>query len=208
MIVILSIMTWLIRKSIESEHLNIQLATSQERETIARDVHDLIGHSLTVVKLKSELARRLIDIDPERAKAELAEVGALTSEAISGVRSTVTGLQASTLDEQLRLTAEVLRGAGVATAVHGETTSLSTAQSITASWILREATTNILRHADADAVTIRFASGTMVVEDDGRGLDGDAGNGLRGMAERASASGASLRVEAATPRGTRVEVQW
>lgn len=65
MIVILSIMTWLIRKSIESEHLNIQLATSQERETIARDVHDLIGHSLTVVKLKSELARRLIDIVPK-----------------------------------------------------------------------------------------------------------------------------------------------
>lgn len=65
MIVILSIMTWLIRKSIESEHLNIQLATSQERETIARDVHDLIGHSLTVVKLKPELARRLIDIVPK-----------------------------------------------------------------------------------------------------------------------------------------------
>lgn len=65
MIVILSIMTWLIRKSIESEHLNIQLATSQERETIARDVQDLIGHSLTVVKLKPELARRLIDIVPK-----------------------------------------------------------------------------------------------------------------------------------------------
>lgn len=211
MVVILSILSWLIRKSVESEQLSIRLATSQERESIARDVHDLIGHSLTVVKLKTELAQRLIDIDPERAKAELAEVGALTTEAIAGVRSTVTGLRASTLDEQLRLSREVLRGAGVAVKVHGEPASLSTAQSLTASWILRESTTNVLRHAGATAVAIRFAPGTMVVEDDGRGVgDGtqNAGNGLRGMSERASASGASLTVEAVAPHGTKVEVLW
>lgn len=208
MFVILSIMTWLIRKSIESEQLNIQLATSQEREAIARDVHDLIGHSLTVVKLKSELAQRLIDIDPERAKVELAEINALAGEAIAGVRSTVTGLRASNLDEQLRLSSEVLRNAGMTVEVHGATSSLSAAQSITASWILREATTNILRHAEAGSVTVRFAPGTMTVEDDGRGIDDEAGNGLRGMAERASASGASLGVGSVTPHGTRVEVVW
>ena len=208
MIVILSVMTWLIQKSIESEQINIQLATSQEREAIARDVHDLIGHSLTVVRLKAELAQKLIDVDPARARAELAEITALAAEAIAGVRSTVTGLRASTLDEQLRLSTEVLRDAGVYTEVRGATSALSAAQSITASWILREATTNILRHAGAGAVTMRFAPGTMVIEDDGRGVAGDAGNGLRGMAERASASGARLSIDAATPRGTRVEVVW
>lgn len=208
MAIVLSIMMWLIRQSVVSEQFNIQLATSQERETIARDVHDLIGHSLTVVKMKAELAQRLVDIDPERAKVELAEINALAGEAIAGVRSTVTGLRASTLAEQLERSREVLADADIELSVDGSASALSPAQSLTASWILREATTNILRHSGASSVAVTLAPGTLAVTDDGAGIAGEAGNGLRGMAERASAAGARLSIEPASPQGTRVEVRW
>ncbi|MFT4234801.1 MAG: sensor histidine kinase [Microbacterium sp.] len=206
--VVNTISTQLIVRGADADQLKIELVTSRERETIARDVHDLVGHTLTVIKLKSELAVRLIDRDPERAKAEIEEIASLTGEAISGVRSTVTGLKASTLAEQLGVSGEALRSAGVAVEVEGSAEALSPAQSITASWIVREATTNILRHADARTVRIALGAGTVLVEDDGRGIDGDAGNGLRGMAERAAISGARLAVEPSPSGGTRVEVTW
>lgn len=208
MAVVVSLMSWLIRKSFEREQTNIQLVASQERESIARDVHDLIGHSLTVIKLKSALASRLIETDPERARAEIAEIEALAGEAISGVRSTVTGLRTNDLDAQLGLSRDALRAANISLAVEGATSALSPAQALTASWVLREATTNVLRHSGASAVVVSFAPGTMSVRDNGGGIQGEAGNGLRGMTERASAAGAELTIADAVPHGTRVEVRW
>lgn len=208
MAVVTSLMSWLIRKSSEREHTNIQLVASQEREAVARDVHDLIGHSLTVIKLKSALAGRLIEVDPDRARAEIAEIEALAGDAISGVRSTVTGLRTSNIDEQLELSRDALRAANIALQVEGATGALSPAQALTASWVLREAMTNVLRHSGASVAVVAFAPGTMIVTDDGVGFQGEPGNGLRGMSERAAAAGARLSVEPVVPHGTRVEVRW
>ncbi|MGX1695558.1 sensor histidine kinase [Microbacterium keratanolyticum] len=213
--VVNTVSTWLIIRSAEAEALGLELATSEGREAVARDVHDLIGHSLTVVQLKAQLARRLIDADPERAKAELADIEALTAEAIAGVRATVSGVRATTLVEQVAAAHDALRAAGVTLRVVGETSALSPAQALTASWILREAVTNVLRHAKATAATITIEPGMLVIEDDGRGADGRGmdgytgrGSGVAGMRERAAAAGAGFVITPGRDAGTRVELTW
>lgn len=203
-----SISTWLIRRAAEADVLSRELATSEGREAVARDVHDLIGHSLTVINLKAQLAGRLMDTDPEAARGELRQISELATEAIAGVRRTVAGARASSLDDQLATVSETLRSAGIAVTITGEPSVLSPAQGLTASWILREATTNILRHAEARAVTIQLLPGTIIVSDDGRGLTSGEGSGIRGMRERAAAAGAKIVMGTSTAGGARVEVVW
>ncbi|CAN7248442.1 MULTISPECIES: sensor histidine kinase [Microbacterium] len=206
--VVNTVSTWLILRSAEAERLGLELATSEGREAVARDVHDLIGHSLTVVGLKAQLVRRLMDSDPERAKAELADIERLTAEAIAGVRSTVAGARGTTLVEQLASSRDSFRAADIALQVEGEPSALSPVQAITASWILREATTNTLRHSRARTVRVRLLPGRLVVEDDGVGVGLVEGNGIRGMRERAAAAGASFVLGPVGGAGTRVEVTW
>jgi two-component system sensor histidine kinase DesK len=203
-----TVSTWLIMRSSEADRLGLELATSEGREAVARDVHDLIGHSLTVVGLKAQLVRRLMDTDPERAKAELADIEALTAEAIAGVRATVAGARASTLVEQLAATRDALEAGDVSLVVDGAAGALSASQALTAAWILREATTNTLRHAGATRMEVRITPGRFVVADDGSGPGGREGNGIRGMRERAAASGAALAVSPGATGGTVVEVDW
>ena len=206
--VVNTVSTTLIIRSAEAERLGLELATSEGREAVARDVHDLVGHSLTVVSLKAQLVRRLIDSDPERAKAELADIESLTAEAISGVRATVAGVRSAALLEQLASCRDALASADVTMRVEGEAHVLSPAQSLTASWILREATTNVLRHADANAMTVLIEPGSFTVIDDGRGFAGGEGNGVRGMRERATTSGATFTVQQVDTGGTHVGVTW
>lgn len=203
-----TVSTFLIRRSTEADALALSLATSRERESVARDVHDLMGHSLTVVKLKAQLARRLVDADPERAKAELADIETITAEAIAGVRATVTGLRSEGLAAQLEASRAALATAGVGLTVTGDPAALSPAQALPAGWILREATTNVLRHAGASRVRVRVMPGGISVEDDGVGLSGAAGNGLRGMAERAALSGGVCVVSDSELGGVKVDVTW
>lgn len=206
--VVNTVSTSLIIRSADAERLGLELATSEGREAVARDVHDLVGHSLTVVKLKAQLVRRLMDTDPERAKAELADIESLTAEAITGVRATVAGVRSATLRDQLESCRDALDAADVTMRVEGDAAALSPAQSLTASWILREATTNVLRHAHARAVTVRIAPGRIAVIDDGRGFNGEEGNGVRGMRERATTGGAGFAVGPRKGGGTTVEVTW
>ncbi|MGM7697625.1 sensor histidine kinase [Microbacterium sp. A84] len=206
--VVNTVSTTLIIRSAEAENLGLELATSEGREAVARDVHDLVGHSLTVVSLKAQLVRRLIDSDPERAKAELADIESLTAEAIAGVRATVAGVRSAALIEQMTSCRDALQSADVAMEVEGDARVLSPAQSLTASWILREATTNVLRHAGAQTVTVRIKPGSLAVIDDGRGFAGGEGNGVRGMRERATIGGATLTVRSGETGGTHVEVAW
>lgn len=203
-----TVSTSLIIRSAQAERLGLELATSEGREAVARDVHDLVGHSLTVVSLKAQLVRRLIDSDPERAKAELADIESLTAEAIAGVRATVAGVRSAALVEQLASCRDALEAADVTMRVEGDAAALSPAQSLTASWILREATTNVLRHAGAGVVTVRIAPGRFEVVDDGGGIRGAEGNGVRGMRERATTGGATLSVRSGESGGTHVEVTW
>jgi two-component system sensor histidine kinase DesK len=211
--VVNTVSTWLIIRSIEAEQLGLELATSEGRETLARDVHDLIGHSLTVVGLKAQLARRLMESDPERARAELTDIEQLTAEAIAGIRTTVAGSRTTTLVEQLASCRDSLRAGDIELQLEGAPSALSPVQAITASWILREATTNALRHSRAHVVRVLIAPGRLRVEDDGVGAQAGEGNGIRGMRERAAAAGAAFALDSGTGSsgersGTRVEVTW
>ncbi|MBV0895464.1 sensor histidine kinase [Microbacterium sp. NC79] len=203
-----SISTWLIRRAADADVLGRELATSEGREAVARDVHDLIGHSLTVINLKAQLAERLIDTNPAQAKIELAHISELATEAIAGVRQTVAGARASSLPEQLLASVNALESAGITVQVTGDAAVLSAAQGLTASWILREATTNILRHAQARTVSIALEPGTISVRDDGRGISENEGNGIRGMRERAATAGARLVMSTPHTGGAQLAVIW
>lgn len=205
---VFSLTRWFIIKRSETEGLKLEAARGQSREALARDVHDLVGHSLTVVRLKAQLAEKLIDSDPQRAKAEIIEIESLTAEAIAGVRATVAGAQVGSFAEQLEASREALHSAGIIMRIDGQTSVLSPAQKITATWIVREATTNILRHSNAHSVIIKLLPGVLSITDDGCGMHGEEGNGVRGMRERANVAHARFQMVSPREGGTCVEVVW
>lgn len=183
-----------------------------ERERVARDVHDVLGHSLTVITVKSELAQRLVDDDPARAKAELDDIRRLTRTALAEIRATVAGLRVARLDEELAAAATALHGAGIAADLPADPEVADPRHRILLAWVLREAVTNVVRHSEARRCVVHLGSTSLVVTDDGTGRgDASEGNGLRGLRERVAAAGGRLVVgpgdlgpEHGT--GTRVEV--
>ncbi|WP_210649551.1 sensor histidine kinase [Nocardioides sp. SYSU D00065] len=182
-----------------------QYAVLAERERVARDVHDVLGHSLTALSVKAELAARLIDLDPARAKEELESIQATARQALTEVRATVGGLRAGNLEAELLAAPRVLADAGVATTVVGTVADTDPRHRALLAWVLRESVTNVVRHAAADRVVIELGPRGIAVTDDGTGCSGAEGNGLRGMRERVSGAGGTLTVARTTP-GTRVEV--
>ncbi|CAA9367526.1 MAG: sensor histidine kinase [uncultured Nocardioides sp.] len=181
------------------------LALVAERERVARDVHDVLGHSLTALSVKAELAARLIDVDPDRAREELESIQATARQALAEVRATVGGLRAGNLPAELSAAPRVLADAGVDTDVRGDVEDTDPRHRALLAWVLREAVTNVVRHAGARSVVIELGPRGLAVTDDGTGVAGPEGNGLRGMRERVSAAGGTLDVAPARP-GTRVEV--
>ncbi len=182
-----------------------QHALVSERERVARDVHDVLGHSLTALSVKAELAARLIDVDPVRAKEELESIQATARHALAEVRSTVGGLRAGNLVAELATLPRVLDDAGIETTIVGTVDGTDPRHRALLAWVLRESVTNVVRHARAQSVRIELGPHGIAVTDDGRGCAGAEGNGLRGMRERVSAAGGSLEVTPATP-GTRLQV--
>ena len=174
-----------------------ELAVSEERLRFARDVHDLLGHRLTVIALKSELAGRLAATDPERSAAEAFEAQRLASTALEEVRDAVHGYRAVNLPEQLEAVRNVMTEAGIRCTVtdvdvHGEpATQLALA--------LREACTNVLRHSHATWCMIDVAVADeevrMTVTNDGTEKPSQEGNGLRGIRERLAAVGGQVSAE-------------
>ncbi|WP_343903093.1 sensor histidine kinase [Arthrobacter rhombi] len=210
-IFVLNMVTFaLIQAGERSEKMQSDLALVSERERVARDVHDVLGHTLTVVAVKAELAERLIDGDPERSRTEIAEIRALVRGALADVRATVGGLRGNDLSTQLAALRVTLDGAGVAVDVEGEHAGqVPDRLRDPLGWLVREAGTNVLRHARATRCVIRFSPGSLVIEDDGVGLGGStAGNGMCGMSERMAEAGASFHVGAASLGGARVEAAW
>ena len=183
-----------------------QHALVEELERVARAVHDVLGHSLTALSVKAELAGRLIDIDPERAKEELESIQATARQALAEVRATVGGLRAGNLAAELVAAPRVLADAGVSATVVGELADTDPRHRALLAWVLREAVTNVVRHARADAVVIELGPHGITVTDDGAGCTGTEGNGLRGMRERVSGAAGTLTITPATP-GTRVHVE-
>jgi len=190
----------------EVEHL----AKVAERERIARDLHDVLGHTLSVIILKSELAGKLIDSDPERAKAEIADVEQTSRTALAEVRSTIRGYRSTSLEEELRQAQATLRTAGLAVTAEASPIGLSPAQESVVALVVREAVTNVVRHAQARSCKLRLspANGNCLLEihDDGCGGDQREGNGIRGMRERIEALGGTLVRD--TTSGTRLNIQF
>lgn len=189
----------------EAERSRLVLA---ERDRIARDMHDLIGHSLTVINLKVQLAQRLLEHDTSRAQSELAEVRGIVAQALTGVRRTVSSARIVTAPDELEEALGALDTAGVEVRVSGSAGSLTGPMAMVAGWILKEATTNIIRHAVASRCVLSFEPRRMVIADDGTGFSGTENNGLRGMRERVAAAGGTLRLGASSLGGAEVEVTW
>lgn len=188
-----------------SEDARSTLALVAERDRVARDVHDVLGHSLTALSVKAELAARLIDVDPVRAKEELESIQATARQALAEVRATVGGLRAGNLEAELTAAPRVLADAGVTTEVVGTVAETDPRHRALLAWVLRESVTNVVRHAQARSVVIELGARGIAITDDGAGCAGAEGNGLRGMRERVAGAGGTLEVLRAAP-GTRVEV--
>ena len=174
-----------------------QLATLTERERLARDLHDLLGHSLTSVVVRAQLARRLVATDPERAATELLELERTARTALTEVRSTVSGWRQVLLDDELATARETLTAAGVDLVVEaGPRPDLAPTAEAALALALREAVTNVVRHAGATRCTVALrrdlGSAVLEVRDDGVGAQAAEGGGLTGMRERLAALGGSV----------------
>jgi two-component system sensor histidine kinase DesK len=176
----------------EIEHL----AKMAERERIARDLHDLLGHTLSVVILKSELASKLADRDVERAREEIRDVERISRDALAQVRAAVAGYRSGGLENEVRHARSALASAGVAVEANLAKTQLPPAHEAVLALAMREAVTNIVRHAGARRCRIRVdvsgAECVLVVADDGRGGNEPFGSGLSGMRERVEVLGGTM----------------
>ncbi|WP_219464727.1 sensor histidine kinase [Nonomuraea rhizosphaerae] len=211
---------WTIREAHDSREAKATLAVSEERLRFARDLHDLLGHSLSVLSLKSELAAKLATIDAGKAAAEMADVRRLAAESLAEVQVAVEGYQSLDLDEELAGAREALEAAGARCVVEARADDLSPAGRALLAWAVREGATNVLKHSTATRCAIVIDGGVLEMRNngvpregspahatdghtaDGRATDGraaggpavppNAGSGLRGLAERMSSAGGSF----------------
>jgi two-component system sensor histidine kinase DesK len=172
------------------------LAVQNERARIAGDLHDILGHSLTVVTVKAELAQRLLDIDIERARKELADLEALARDALSDVRATAMGMRGISLPGEIAAAREALAAANVEADLPGAADEVPSRNRELFAWTIREAVTNIVRHSRATHARVKLGAASVEIVDDGVGggvVTGD-GQGLKGLRRRAEALGAHLTV--------------
>jgi two-component system, NarL family, sensor histidine kinase DesK len=174
-----------------------QLAKVAERERIARDLHDVLGHTLSVIILKSELASKLMDRDPQRAGNEIREVEQISRQALSDVREAIRGYRTRGLSAELAQAKATLETAGIAVKCELSKIALPPLHESVLSMAVKEGVTNVVRHAHARNCCLRLeqqnGSCRLAIEDDGRGGGHSEGNGLRGMRERVEMIGGSLR---------------
>ena len=168
---------------------NARLAVDNERNRFARDLHDILGHSLTVITVKAELAQRLLDVDPARAKAEVADLERLSRDALSDVRRAVEGYRELTLPGELARARTALAAAEIDADLPNSTEEVPSDRRELFAWTVREGVTNVIRHSGAQRCTVRLTHDAAEVLDDGRGPTEDpaGGSGLLGLRERAAA---------------------
>jgi len=189
-----------------------RLAVAEERLRFARDLHDLLGHSLSVIVLKSELAAKLSAASPERAADEIRDVERVAREALREVREAVAGYRQLGLSQELESVRATLSAAGIDATLQSTAGALPTPVDSTLAWALREGVTNVLRHSRARRVEARIARSDGHVElelvDDGVGCDGCGdGNGLRGLRERVAARDGALAAGPQPGGGFRLAVR-
>jgi two-component system sensor histidine kinase DesK len=195
-----------------------RLAVAEERLRFARDLHDLLGHSLSLITLKSELAGRLTTVAPERAASEIRDIEQVARKALREVREAVAGYRHPTLDAELAGARTLLTAAGIACTIEPVPDDLPTNVDALFAWTAREGVTNVIRHSHARRCTVAFGrdgeTASITITDDGQGSDGhdpDAprrigGSGLPGLAERVAAAGGQMEVGPQPGGGYRLSV--
>jgi two-component system sensor histidine kinase DesK len=167
-----------------------------ERERIARDLHDILGHTLSVIIVKSELAARIIDNDPGAAKSQIEDVERISRDALREVREAIAGYHQGNLRAELERARSTLETAGLRVEEHCDAIEMPNAYERVLALILREAVTNILRHARAQrcAISLHQRGETYVLEvrDNGAGGTLEPGMGMRGIRERVAALGGTV----------------
>jgi two-component system sensor histidine kinase DesK len=204
---------------VEAHQRNAALAVENERSRFARDLHDILGHSLTVITVKAELAQRLMEAGgpeaTERARAEVADLERLSRDALADVRRAVQGYRGLTLPGELVRARTALAAAGIDATIPGSAEDVPTELRELFAWAVREGVTNVVRHSRAAHCEIRLAPASVQVCDDGVGADataaalagsGLAGSGLAGLRERAAAAGATVVTRSLDP-GFSLEVR-
>ena len=183
-----------------------RLAAENERSRIARDLHDLLGHSLTTITVKAGLARRIAATDPVRALVEISEVEDLARSALADVRATVANYREVTLAGELATGKELLRAAGVTADLPSAVDIVDLRHRELFGWVLREGLTNVVRHAHATSCAVLFSTSSVEIIDDGVGGVPLAGSGLAGLRQRVTAAGGRVDAGPREPNGWRLRV--
>lgn len=201
-----------------------RLAVADERLRFSRDLHDILGHSLTVITVKSELAGRLVEGHPDRAATEIADVERLAREALSDVRATVAGYRASSLAAEVSQARRSLEAAGITAVLPTTVDEVTGPRRDLFGWVLREGITNVVRHSKATTCSVSLTPTSVEVVDDGVGADtGDAagtsfdldhcpdashhGHGLLGLRERIEAAGGTMQAGPLPEGGFRLRAE-
>ncbi|AEV84712.1 two-component system, NarL family, sensor histidine kinase DesK [Actinoplanes sp. SE50] len=198
-----------------SREVQAKLAVAEERLRFARDLHDVVGRTLSVVAVKAELAAQLAKRGRDEAVDEMLEVRRIAQESLAELRAVVGGYRTADLDAELAGARSLLTSAGIACRVIGDGGGLSAAVQGTLGWAVREGATNVLRHSEARHCTVALrlstdGTVTLTVDNDGAAA-GDArvrfGSGLIGLAERIAGMGGTLTAEREPPEGFRLTAQ-
>lgn len=198
------------RRLNDSEAERKELAVIAERERIARDLHDIVGHALTVVSLKSQVAHKLVSSDPDQARVELDEISNITSDALSEVRKTINDYRQSGFQRAIDDAEQALRAADISAnfEIADIPENLDSDHELVLSMVLKEAVTNVIRHSGAKSCDIELqsdANNTMLsVSDNGVGMKNPQGNGIAGIRERVNSVNGSFVIS--SDNGTRILV--
>jgi two-component system sensor histidine kinase DesK len=181
-------------RELQDAHATIaSLAAAEERARLARDLHDVLGHSLTVVAVKSELAGRLVERDPARAIAEIGDIESLARTALVDLRAAVSSYREMNLDSELSAARTALDAAGIRAHLPLDGSAVDDDLRPLFGWVLREGVTNVIRHSRATECWVELKPRSLSVRDDGLGVPASRkGNGLTGLTERALEAGAKL----------------
>ncbi len=185
---------------VAAERENQRLALSEERNRFARDLHDILGHSLTVITVKAELAKKLMDLDPERARAEIDDLEWLSRDALADVRRAVEGYRELTLPGEITRARRALAAAEIEADLPNSVEDVPSEKRELFAWTIREGVTNVIRHSRATRCTVVLDRDRVEIRDDGVGPAKDpGGHDLTGLRERARAINATVVTRSLEP---------
>ncbi len=189
-----------------------QTAVLAERDRIARDLHDILGHTLTAITVKAALTRQLLGRNADQVRVEITDIERLARSALADVRATTSGIRERSLVGELAAARAVLTAAGITAVMPGAVDDVLPAGRELFGYVVKEAVTNVVRHSGASHCTVRLGADWVEVLDDGHGSDPDRlrisdGHGLTGLRERMSAAGGVLLVKSLVPSGFSVRAE-